>query len=135
MSVNIVPKDENYCVVCDNLMTTAEEFDQVCSEECRAIFADFSVVYYTCKECLNCCREIALDEETDFCSDDCSQAHEESEYIRTHCLCCDIKMEEPITRNVCGDLCDKKLAFERYLEKQEEYIESKRQDCLDEGDY
>jgi predicted nucleic acid-binding Zn ribbon protein len=132
MSINIVPGEENYCVVCDNRMTTSNEFDQVCSNECQVIFADFSVVY-SCKSCLYCCREMAIESENDFCSDDCFDSHEESEYLRTHCIYCYNKMEEPIKGNVCSELCDTKFALERYLEEEERYIESKRQEYMDDN--
>jgi hypothetical protein len=42
-------------------------------------------------------------------------------------------MEEPIKGNVCSELCDTKFALERYLEEEERYIESKRQEYMDDN--
>ena len=133
--MNPTLQEIKYCVVCDNTIITEMKSpgEVVCSEECRVTFSDFEVLY-SFKECLYCGQPVMSEGETDFCSEDCSATHEHFEYLRTHCVNCDVKMQEPMVSNVCGELCEKQLALERYLDAQEEYIESKRQEHLDDED-
>jgi len=130
--MNPIPQEIKNCVVCDNIfIPESSENEMVCSEECRVTFADFKVLC-SFTECIHCCQPVTNGDESQFCSEDCSQTHEYFEYLRTHCVNCDKKMQEPIVSNVCGELCETQLAMERYLEAQEEYIESKRQEYRDE---
>jgi hypothetical protein len=135
--MNPTPQEITYCVVCDNIFTPeSSENEMVCSDECRVTFADFEVLC-SFKVCIHCSQPVTNDgDESNFCSDDCSQTHEYVENLRTHCEECEVKMPEPITSKFCGELCEKKFALDRLLDEQEEYIESKRQEEVeDDHDY
>ena len=120
-----------YCVVCDTTMSPTDD-DVVCSAECRRTFADF-VVICSFNECTNCGKEVlGRETEVGFCSSNCAQTHQHEEYLRTHCLYCDELMKEPVYQEVCGDLCKTKVALDRYLDETEKYVESKRQQHVEE---
>jgi len=134
--MNLTPQEIKYCVVCDNIITleSSENEMVVCSEECRVTFADFEVLY-SFKECTHCRQPVTNDrtDKSNFCSEDCSQTHEYIESSKNHyCINCDVKIQEPIVSKVCGELCKTQIAMERYLDVHEEYIESKRQEEVDE---
>ena len=136
--MNPTPQEIKYCVVCDTIMMIHESSEEmVCSEECRVTFADFEVLY-SFNECTHCRQPVTTTKEdnSEFCSEDCSQIHEYFEDLRTHCEQCGIKMPEPITLKFCGELCEKKFALDRRLDAYEEYIESMRQqEVEDASDY
>ena len=130
--MNLIPQEIKYCVVCDNTIITLENSDEVvCSEECRVTFEDFEVLY-SFKECFHCRGPVMNGNESDFCSEDCCQTHEYFEYLRAHCIQCDLKMPEPITSKFCGELCEKQFALERYWDEHEKYVEDMRQQHVDE---
>ena len=127
-----------YCVVCDITMApgSLEKEMIVCSDECRVPFADFEVLY-SFKECTHCRQPVTNNgNDSNFCSKDCSQSQDKYfENLRTHCEECDVKMREPITSKFCGELCNTQFALDRRLDKQEEYIESMRQQHVEDDDH
>ena len=129
--MNPVPQEIKYCVVCDKTLAPESSDKDVCSAECRVIFADFEVLY-SFKECVYCHQPVMAEEESEFCSEDCSLTHEYYENLRTHCHECNIQMPEPITSTFCSDKCEIKFISDLRLEEHENYIESMRQQHVEE---
>jgi len=105
----------------------------VCSEECANILKDFEVYDGDLKWCAYCNSILETIKPNDhpsgplFCSRDCEV------YFHDAKLCeqCNKQMEQPINNKWCSSKCEEAFYHDLAIERQEKYVEDRRQDEID----